>query len=222
MTMDGIHDVGGKLGFGPIKVTQHDVPFHEAWEGRMVGIARGVARPPDWNSDKFRHSRELEDPVLYLTRPYFDQWYKAYACMLVGAGVVTVEELASGRSDGTRPEELPSPMSAETVAKAKRGGAGFERPYDKTSQFEIGNRVRARLISPTGHCRLPAYVRGHWGEVVAYHGAHVVADAAAHNETRIEPLYTVRFRLSDLFPEREGAADRVHLDLWESHLDDAG
>jgi len=218
--MDGIHDVGGKLGFGPIKVTHDDAAFGQAWEGRMLGIARAISRPKDWNSDKFRHTRELEDPVLYLTRPYFDQWYKAYACMLVGAGVVTVAELAAGKSDGSRPKELPQPMPAETVAKAKQGGAQFERPYDEAPAYKIGDRVRASLISPTGHCRLPAYVRGHFGEVVDYYGAHVVADAAAHNEVKLEPLYSVRFLISDLFPERTGAADRVCLDLWESHLDD--
>ena len=88
--MDGVHDLGGKLGFGPIEVADEGSPFHGAWEGRMMGIARAISRPPDWNIDKFRHSRELEAPVLYLTRPYYDQWYKAYACMLVGSGVVTL------------------------------------------------------------------------------------------------------------------------------------
>jgi nitrile hydratase len=218
--MDGIHDVGGKLGFGPIRVTEDDPPFKEAWEGRMLGIARAISRPGDWNSDKFRHSRELEDPVLYLTRPYFDQWYKAYACMLVGSDIVTVEELASGQAEGDRPEELAPPMPAEKVAEAKLGGATFDRPYDRQPAFQTGDRVRARLISPTGHCRLPAYVQGHFGEIADYYGAHVLADASAHDEERIEPLYSVRFLIADLFPEQDAADDWVYLDLWESHLDD--
>ncbi|MFY0612801.1 MAG: nitrile hydratase subunit beta [Hyphomicrobiaceae bacterium] len=217
--MDGIHDVGGKLGFGPINITHDDPPFKEDWEGRMLGIARAISRPSDWNSDKFRHTREHEEPVRYLTRPYFDQWYKAYACMLVGSGVITIEELGSGVSNGKEATGLPTPMPPEKVATAKLAGASFARPYDGSPNHQVGDIVRARVMSPTGHCRLPAYVRGHSGQIVSYHGAHVVADASAHNEKVIEPLYTVRFQLSELFPERAGSTDRVHLDLWERHLE---
>ena len=217
--MDGIHDVGGKLGFGPIGVTYVEPAFHAPWEGRMFGIVRAMSRPPDWNVDKFRHTRELEDPVLYLTRPYFDQWYKVYSCMFVGSGIATVAELASGQSDGTRPEGLPPPMAPKTVAEAKNGGASFERPYDDKPRFEVGDSIRGRLITPVGHCRLPAYVRGHPGKIAAYRGAHLFADASAHNEERAEPLYSVVFKLSDLFPERQDSADQVYLDLWESHLE---
>ena len=219
--MDGIHDVGGKLGFGKIKPTDTDAPFPQICDGRMMGIARAMTRPADWNSDKFRHSRELEDPVQYLTRTYFDQWYKAYACMLVGSEMISVEELASGKSSGVVPKGLNAPMSAEQVGKAKKMAASFKRPYDGTPAFHVGDQVRARIMTPTGHCRLPAYVRGHHGEVTAYHGAHVLADASAHNQHVIEPLYTVRFRLCDLFPERKDSADLVHLDLWENHLETA-
>lgn len=220
--MDGIHDVGGKLGFGNINPTGEDPPFSAPCDGRMLGIARAVSRPADWNSDKFRHTRELEDPVQYLTRTYFDQWYKAYSCMLVGSGLITIEELATGKSSGTVPDGLKPPMSENQVARAKQAGSSFERPHDGVPAFQTGDRVRARMISPTGHCRLPAYVRGHPGEVTACHGAHVLADASAHNRHAVEPLYTVRFRLCDLFPERAGSADCVHLDLWESHLEGAG
>lgn len=217
--MDGIHDVGGKRGFGAIKPTETDAPFPQPWDGRMLGMARSMSRPPDWTSDKFRHTRELEDPVEYLTRSYFDQWYKAYACMLLGSEIITIDELATGKAAGPKRDGLSSPMPADVVAKAKRKGDSFQRPFDGAPNFRVGDRLRARMITPTGHCRLPAYVRGHLGEVTAYHGAHPLADASAHNIHVNEPLYTVRFRLSDLFPERAGSADAVHLDLWESHLE---
>ena len=220
--MDGIHDVGGKLGFGPIQTTRDEPPFKEPWEGRMLGIVRGLARPKDWNSDKFRHTRELDSPINYLTMPYFDQWYQAYACMLIGSGIATVDELASGRSQAAKPDGLPAPMAADQVARAKRGSANPERPFDGEPAFTVDDTVRARLTSPTGHCRMPAYVRGHCGTIVRYHGAHVFADASAHNIDRAEPLYTVAFALEDLFPERAGSRDRVMLDLWESHLEPAG
>lgn len=217
--MDGIHDLGGKLGFGPIGVSTDEPAFHEAWEGRMFGIVRSMSRPANWNLDKFRHTRELEEPVTYLTRPYFDQWYKVYACMFVGSGIATVSELASGQSDGSRPEGLAPPMPPEKVAEAKNAAVSFERPYDQAPRFQVGDAVRGRLITPVGHCRLPAYVRGHPGKIAGYRGAHIFADASAHGEIRPEPLYSVVFKLSDLFPEREDSKDQVYLDLWESHLE---
>lgn len=219
--MDGIHDVGGKLGFGPVKTNDNEPAFHAPWEGRMYGISRMIGGLGDLNLDKFRHTRELEDPVEYLTRGYYDQWYKAYACMLVGSGIVTMEELVSGVSSGPKPQNLPDPMAAKDVAAAINTGVSFDRDYDGKPEFEVGDKVRGRMISPTGHCRLPAYVRGYAGQITAYHGAHVLADTSAHNQEVIEPLYTVCFSLGDLFPERRGSHDRVHLDLWESHLEPA-
>ena len=186
----------------------------------MMGIVRSISRPPDWNAPKFRHTLELEEPVHYLTRLYWDRWYKAYACMLVGSGLITVDELATGKSDGTKVTGLPAPMSADAVAKAKSKWRSADRPYDEKPRYKVGEKIVAHNASPVGHSRLPAYVRGRKGVISAYHGAHILDDAAVHNETRAEPLYTVRFKLSDLFPERKESADRVHLDLWESYLDD--
>ncbi|MHA1158737.1 MAG: nitrile hydratase subunit beta [Alphaproteobacteria bacterium] len=219
--MDGIHDLGGKLGFGPVEVTHDDPPFHQPWEARTFGIARALSRPADWNIDKFRHSRELEEPVSYLTRPYYDQWYKAYACMLVGSGLVTIEELASGRTDGTRPRGFAQPQPASAVASAKFMGANFERPYQERPGFAAGETIRNVNVLTVGHTRLPAYVRDRPGVIAACHGAHVLPDAA-HNVDRAEPLYSVGFRLADLFPEQAGSPDMVYLDLWESYLEPAG
>ncbi len=218
--MDGIHDLGGKLGFGPVAIDHDDgPPFHEPWEGRMLGIVRAISQPPDWNVDKFRHTVELEEPVHYLTKSYFDRWYKAQACMLIGSGLASVEELVAGKSDGTKVTGLRPPMSVDVVAKLKRRATNFERPHDDLPRFRIGDDIVVRNLNPTGHSRLPAYARGRAGAITAYHGAHVFPDASARGESRAEPLYTVRFGLGELFPEAEGLSDRVHLDLWESYLD---
>jgi nitrile hydratase subunit beta len=85
--MDGIHDVGGEQGFGRVKPTADDLPFEHDWEGRILGIVLAITRPRDWNVDKFRFTREQLQPVEYLTRPYFDQWYRSYAAMLLGSGL---------------------------------------------------------------------------------------------------------------------------------------
>ncbi len=71
--MDGIHDLGGKHGFGPIEVTQTEKPFNSEWEAREWGLSQCVDVPGvtiDW----WRHCRELIMPEDYLLRPYLDSW----------------------------------------------------------------------------------------------------------------------------------------------------
>ena len=71
--MDGIHDLGGKQGYGPIDVDDEGNPFHHDWEGREWGIAQ-CARTPGITIDWWRHCRELIMHEDYLGRPYFDSW----------------------------------------------------------------------------------------------------------------------------------------------------
>ena len=216
--MDGIHDVGGAQGHGRVAANDSEPPFHEEWEARMCGIARAIARPRDWNIDKFRFTREQLQPVEYLTRPYFDQWYSCYAAMLLGSGLVTVEELAAGRS-AQPPAASLEPMRAEDVPRARTQTARFDRPYAGQPRFAEGERVRAAAMGSPGHTRLPRYVRGRIGVVRRVHGAHIVPDENAEGRPLAVPLYTVAFVLAELFPERFGSGDKVNLDLWERYLE---
>jgi nitrile hydratase len=115
--MDGIHDLGGREGFGPINVDEKEEPFHEPWEARVFGIARAISRPDDWNIDWFRHCRELIDPIDYLTRAYFDQWLMTYAAMMVNSSMATVEELASGHSQAPL-SGFPPPLPPSAITTA--------------------------------------------------------------------------------------------------------
>ncbi len=124
--MDGIHDLGGRHGFGPVDRHGEDEAFHESWEERVLGIVRGMSRPADWSIDWFRHCRELIDPADYLTRPYYDQWLQTYAAMMVNSGVATVGELASGKSDRANPGPAP-PMPPESVVSATSAVMRFDR-----------------------------------------------------------------------------------------------
>lgn len=218
--MDGIHDLGGEQGFGRVEPTAEEPPFEHDWEGRLVGIFRAIARFREaaWNTDKFRFTREQLPPVEYLTRPYFDQWYRSYAAMLLGSGLVTAEELATGRS--TQPGPVGAKlMSAADVAMARNLTERFDRQYGGGPRFATGDCVRVVLRGQPGHTRLPRYVRGHAGVVVALHGAHVVPDENAQGRAIAEPLYTIAFALAELFSERLDSADKVHLDMWERHLE---
>lgn len=219
--MDGIHDLGGRQGFGPVDVHEPEVPFHEAWEGRMLGIVRSFTRPPGvWGIDRFRHVRELIGPADYLSRGYYDQWLQTYAAMLIDAGAATVREVASGRSEKPVPG-LPPPQRADEVVSAKRFVLRYDRESNAAPVFSVGDRVRTRSMGSVGHTRLPQYARGRVGTIAAFRGIHPLPDLNMQDDGPAEPLYTAWFAAADLWPEAAGSKDRVYVDVWESYLERA-
>lgn len=216
--MDGIHDLGGRQGYGPIDVNEPPEPFHAPWEARVLGIVRAFTRPATFSIDWFRHVRECIDPADYLTRPYYDQWLQTYAAMMVDAGAATVEELATGRSARPIPG-VPPPMPPEKVATAKKAMARFDRESNARPLFAAGEAVRTLGMGARGHTRLPQYARGRPGRIETFRGFHVLPDTNMAGDGPAEPLYTVSFLAADLWPEAAGRRDRVYLDLWERYLE---
>ena len=95
--MDGVHDLGGREGFGPIVDKADDKPFHADWEMRAFGMKQASASATSWTIDWFRYCRELTGPVDYLTRPYFDQWLTTLAAQLIDEGYLTLDEVKAHR-----------------------------------------------------------------------------------------------------------------------------
>lgn len=86
--------------------------------------------------------------------------------------------------------------------------------------YAAGTRVRVRPCDPDHHTRVPRYVRGHTGEVVAVLDRWPVPDDGARGivPPREKTCYAVRFAAADLW----GSGDHtVTVDLWESYLDQA-
>ncbi|MEP3280321.1 MAG: nitrile hydratase subunit beta [Stappiaceae bacterium] len=217
--MDGIHDLGGKEGFGKVDVNEPEEAFHAEWEARMLGIVRSMTRPDDWSLDWFRHCREMMDPSDYLTRPYYDQWMQTYSSMMVNSGVASVEEIATGRSK-TAPDPAADPINAQDVAKSMNVVGTYDRPYEKAPAYAIGDRVRTARHGHKGHTRLPAYARDCIGTIHCYRGAHILPDtSSAKSEELAQPLYTVVFEAKELWGEDSPDGDRIYIDLWESYLE---
>ena len=218
--MDGMHDLGGRQGFGPIEVDESEEPFHHPWEGRAWAIVRGC-RIPGSTIDWWRHVRELIDPVDYLTRPYFDSWAQTHTAALIDSGLLTLDEIRSGKS-ATPPLPDARPQRAEDVRVAHGRAARFDRQINAAPHFAAGDAIVTRRMGDVGHCRLPAYAQGRPGRIHAHHGAHVFADASAQGDERAEHIYSVVFEAADLWPEAARSPerrDRVFLDLWESYLE---
>ena len=221
--MDGIHDLGGKQGHGPIDRDGEDEIFHEDWEGREWGIAQ-CARTPGITIDWWRHCRELIMPVDYLARPYFDSWAQTDFSTYIEAGWITLDEVDAGHSLTTDIDygEPPAAMSLEQVLEEDRAHAfRFDAEIDTPPAFGIGQRVMTARHGHAGHTRLPQYARGRVGTINAYNGAHVFPDLSATGTEVHQHCYNVMFEAAELWPEAAGRRDKVYLDLWESYLGDA-
>jgi hypothetical protein len=91
--MNGIHDMGGMDGFGPVDREADEPVFHEPWEGRVLALTRGCGAWGKWNIDRSRSRIEQMAPEEYLRASYYEKWLWRLEKLLVEAGMVTREEL---------------------------------------------------------------------------------------------------------------------------------
>jgi nitrile hydratase len=216
--MNGIHDMGGLTNFGPVQPEENEPVFHEDWERRVFAMnmaALGYVGPVD----RARHAIERINAVDYLNTSYYEHWLTGVTTLLVELGLVTAEEVETGRV--IRNTQPPHPAASADMAEGLvRGGIPAVRDVPAKPVFEVGAAVRARNLEITGHTRLARYVRGKTGVVIAYHGCHVFPDTAAHDKgENPQPLYTVRFEAKELWGDNVTRRDCVHIDLWESYLE---
>ena len=217
--MDGVHDLGGREGFGRVhwEDDEGDESFHADWEARLFAMALQLfaqwrGKPELWTLDWFRHVRERLDPVDYLTRPYFDQWAQCLFAILIDNGAVTLAEVIGDQGTAVA---MPEGKRAQApAAESARDGAA-------APAFQVGTPVRTASLIGSDHTRLPGYVRGRIGRIHSAHGPHIFADASARGDIRREPLYTVAFAAADLWPEAAGRRDVMYVDVWESYLEAA-
>ena len=207
--MDGIHDLGGMSGFGPVEVEGDEPVFHESWEALAFALNfLGISALGAYNVDEYRHAIERMDPAHYLAATYYERVLTGVATLLVEKGVVTRDELEA-RAGGPFP--LSWPVAEQPTADL--------RPQPRT-RFTIGDRVVVRDIHPAGHTRAPRYVRGKRGVVVHVAPKFSFPDAAAHGLThRAEPTYHVEFLARELWADAGGTNATVVVDLWDSYLE---
>jgi len=224
--MDGVHDLGGKHGFGPV-VREVDEPvFHGRWEARVFAIMRAaVANGIVRNSDQFRHAIERIEPVAYLSHGYYGRWLGGIETLLREHGTVDLEVLASrvralggdpGAAVASRPRAEPEPIPYPPQAPGSRRTVPPPR-------FAVGARVRTTAAPTAGHTRLPAYARGRTGTVIALHDGWVFPDSNAHGHGECpQHLYTVEFSAAALWGAEAEPGVSVSLDLFESYLEPRG
>lgn len=218
--MNGIHDMGGMHGFGPVVAEANEPYFHEAWEGRVLALSRAILYTRAWSIDSFRHSQERLPAKVYLGVSYYHRWLLGLSQSAVEEGLLTADELASGRAGGPgRPVQRT--LTAEDLPRVAIRSP-FGREPSHAAQFRVGDTVRTANINPTGHTRLPRYARDKVGRIEAIRGCHVFPDTAAAGEGD-DPqwLYTVAFDGRTLWGPQADTALSVSIEAFESYLEAA-
>ncbi|MQY39997.1 Nitrile hydratase subunit beta [Streptomyces sp. RB17] len=218
--MDGIADMGGAPGWGPVHPPRRDEPvFAESWESRAFALAILSNRVSGGNLDSFRHALERLDRAHYIDDGYYGRWLNAGELRLLDSAVLArgAVDARARKLRGEHVEEppIPEPAKPDYTPTAE----GTLRSVDTSPAFAVGARVRAKDMSPSGHTRLPRYVRGHVGAVDIIQPAGVLPDTNAHfMGENPQYVYSVRFDSRELWgPDAEPFT--VTVDLYESYLE---
>jgi nitrile hydratase len=87
--------------------------------------------------------------------------------------------------------------------------------------YVTGERVRIVDLGKPGHVRTPTYVRNKTGTIERFCGVFENPEERAYGRWGLGriPLYRVRFRQSDLWPDYDGAAgDVLELEIYDHWL----
>jgi nitrile hydratase len=222
--MNGIHDMGGMHGFGPIEREENEPVFHHAWEGRVFAMQRATPVPIPGGS---RNNIEHMDPIHYLTSSYYEKWLHARIKGCIDAGVLTSEEVEARTAFYREHPDAPVPQREDSTQVqralvALRTHRSPLRQVDIQPKFRLGEAVRARNLHPLGHTRLPRYVRGKRGVVTRFYGFCDLQDTMPPGvEPPPQALYVVRFEAQELWGNAAEANSTLCLDMWESYLEPA-
>lgn len=97
-------------------------------------------------------------------------------------------------------------------------------PEAGAARFVAGDRVAVRAAYPPGHVRTPFYIRGKAGVVERLCGVFANPEelAYARSGQPAQPLYRVRFRQSDVWPDYRGqGGDTVDIEIYQHWLEPA-
>jgi nitrile hydratase len=197
--MNGAQDLGGAHGFGPVVPEPNEPVFHAEWERRVFAMAMAMGYTGAWNLDGSRATRESLPPAQYLASSYYEIWLAALEKQVAATGLATPDELAAGHA--LEPSKPVTRVLARDGLEARfRAGFPSSREPAAPARFAVGDTVIARNVHPTGHTRLPRYVRGRRGRVERVDGSFVFPDTNAYGAGENPTwLYTVSFTAQELW-----------------------
>ena len=214
--MNGIHDMGGMHGMGPIQYEKNEPVYHAQWESRVDAMFQALSGKVPGGSRLFIEQKISAGD--YLRMSYYERWYVALVERLIAAGHVTRAEIESGRSTEPKMASIRAYSASEAMAVMARSRSARQN-IALAPRFQVGQRVRARNINPVGHTRLPRYARGRSGIVEQFRGVFPIPDAGAGGKP--QNLYLIRFPARELWGEQAAPQDSVYIDMWDDYLEPA-
>ena len=218
--MNGVHDMGGMHGMGPVAIEKDEPVFHAAWEKRVFALRIASIYHRKWNGDMNRYAIEQMPPAAYLAATYYELVLFGLEKLLVEQEMVTAQELASSRAG--EKAGVPGVLEVAGVETLLRNRIRTRCDDDVPPRFKPGERIVARNIHPAGHTRLPRYARGRRGVIDRDYGVFVFPDTSAMSrDPKPQHLYSVQFAARELWGPGASARDSVYVNLWDDHLDPA-
>jgi hypothetical protein len=147
--MNGVHDMGGQQGFGPVLLEEKEPLFHAPWESRAMAITVAMGASGQWNIDLSRAARESLPPAIYLSSSYYEIWIRALEKLMLERGMVTQAELTSGEQS-TPPVPVSKVLNKESVDAALKAGSPTERPIDQPAFVQSWPKSSRAQHAPTG------------------------------------------------------------------------
>jgi nitrile hydratase len=215
--MNGIHDMGGMQGMGPIPYEKNEPVYHAEWESRVDAMA--AALQATGKMPGVRRTIEEKIPAAeYLRMSYYERWFTALVELLIAARFATPSEIESGQP-AERSTNSVRPVSATEAVAFRTRISSTRQNVELAPLFQIGQRVRARNINPVTYTRLPRYARGRLGTVSSIRGVFPIPDVGAGGKA--QTLYSVRFGARDLWGDAAVPQDAVYIDMWDGYLESA-
>lgn len=233
--MNGVHDLGGLHGFGPVLREDPEPYFHEPWESRVFGLFFGCFAGGHFNVDMFRHAIERMAGHEYLASSYYEHWLHAIETLLTEKGTLSKAAIDAACRRGVNPDSSSengqsvrvhapptSALPVEMVDGLIRSGASTRRPDLIAPTYKPGDAVLALNLNPVTHTRLPRYIRGKRGVVMRDHGVFAFNDSEAHGlGHQAQHVYSVRFTARELWGSQANARDTLCIDLFDAYLEAA-
>lgn len=224
--MNGVHDLGGTDGLGPVVVEQDEPTWHAEWEKAVFAMFPASFRAGYLNVDMFRHGMEQIPPADYLLSTYYEHWLHSISHHAARAGAVDLDELDRRTRHYLDHPHEPLPERSDPdllgfIDAAVKHGAPAGRESDTPARFAVGDRVRVIDSSPYGHTRRAGYIRGKTAEITAAHGTYIYPDTAGNGgPENPQHVYTLRFDAAELWGAEHAEPNAtVYFDVWEPYLE---
>ncbi len=213
--MNGLHDLGGMHGFGPIPVDE--LTFHAEWERRTQMISLTLGALGLWGLDLSRATIEDLPPTDYARMSYYERWLARIERNLIEDDLATAEEIEGVVSCSAIREQAP--VTGETAHTFIKRPFDSKRSEETKPVFRVGDHVKFLNINPRGHTRLPRYARGQKGRILEIRGVFIYPDSAGRRlGENPQWLYSVEISQTAAMDDCGEPNTTIVLDAWEPYM----